>query len=138
MADPYIPPDDPEERLIEIALDPWVNYTRYALWFCGAIYFLFGLGLGPLMSAPFLLDPTIPENMGMIMAVVFTLVTLVICGGFALLNFIAAAGLARGAKWGWILAVVVGAIYLPSACVPFGAVILYGMLNDRTRKLFMS
>jgi hypothetical protein len=136
MVDPYVPPTDPEERLIEIALDPWVGYARMALWFCGVVYFLFGLTLGPLMAMPFLMDPTLPENMGVILAVVFTVVTLVICGGFGLLNFVAAAGLGRGARWGWILALVVGAIYLPSACVPFGAVIMYGMLNDRTRKLF--
>ena len=137
MADPYSPPMDPEERLIEIALDPWVSYTRYALWFCGVIYFLFGFTMGPLLGSLMMLDPTMPEGAATFMMVFMTVISLVICGGFAVLNFIAAAGLARGAKWGWILAVVVGAIYLPSACVPFGAIIMYGMLNDRTRKLFM-
>jgi hypothetical protein len=137
MAEPYVPPTDPEERLIEIALDPWVGWSRTALWFCGVVYVLFGLTLGPLMAAPFMLDPTMPEGLGVGLAVVMTVISLVICGGFGLLNFVAAAGLGRGAKWGWILAVVVGAIYLPSGCFPFGGIILYGMLNDRTRKLFL-
>lgn len=136
MADPYVPPSDPEERMIEILLDPWVTWSRYTLWFCGVAYFLIGLTFGPLMAAPFLLDPNMPEGLGIGMAVVFGLFTLVICGGFGLMNFVAASGLGRGAKWGWILTLVVGAIYLPSGCFPFGGILMYGMLNDRTRKLF--
>src|SRR5688572_4224084 len=137
MSDSYVPPADPEERLIEIALDPWVNYSRYTLWFCGVAYVLLGIGLGPLMAAPLFLDPSIPEGMGTGLAIGFTLFSLVLCGGFGLVNFVAASGLGRGAKWGWILSLVLGAIYLPTACLPFGGVLMFGMLNDRTRKLFM-
>jgi hypothetical protein len=138
MADPYVPPTDPEERLIDIALDPWVNRSRYTLWFCGVVYVLFGLTLGPATATPMFLDPTMDPTFPIVFGVVMTLFSLVLCGGFGLLNFVAAAGLARGAKWGWILALVIGAMYLPSVCVPFGAILLYGMLNDRTRKLFSS
>ena len=136
MADPYVPPTDPEERLIEIALDPWVTWSRYALWCCGFLYLVLGLVSGPLVAAPLLLDPTVPQSVGVAVAVVATIVMLVFSGGFGLLNFVAAAGLARGAKWGWIIALVLGAMYLPSCFVPFGAVLMYGTLNDRTRKLF--
>jgi hypothetical protein len=131
-----VPPEDPEERLIEIALDPWIGYARSTLWFCGLVYIVLGLALGPLMGLPMLSDPD-TRTMGIVLTLVYTVVCLVFCGGFGVFNLAAASGLGRGKKWAWIAAVAIGGIYAPSACCLFGVVLLYGMLNDKTRRLFL-
>jgi len=137
MPNDFVPPTDPEERAIEIALDAWVGYCRTVLWFCGLVYIALGLTLGPLAGLPLLGDPN-NRTMGIVLTVVYTLASLVVGGGLGLVNVIAASALGRGKKWGWYLTVALGALYLPSACCLFGAVLLYGTLNDKTRKLFLS
>jgi uncharacterized membrane protein (DUF2068 family) len=128
---------DTFDREIELASDPWLGWARTVLNLGGAFYLLMALGLGPLMSLQLWVDPNIPQGVAIGLTLVFYLMALVMCGGFAALQFAAASGLAGGRKWAWIAGLVVGAIYLPSCtCLPFGAVILFGLLNEKTRRLF--
>jgi hypothetical protein len=133
----YEPPSDPEERLIEIALDSWVNYARWILWFCGIVYIMLGLGLGPISTAGMITDPDMPRGMAIAIFVGSSLFSLVICGSIGVVNLVTSSGLGRGSKWAWYVALVLGALYLPSGCCLFGAVLLYAMINEKTRRLFL-
>jgi hypothetical protein len=137
MSDPYEPPEDPEERLIEIALDASTSRTRSVLWFCGVVYVLIGILLGPLMSTPITRDPALSSTARVAILAGMTLVSCTTGVGFGVFNLVTAAGLGRGAKWAWFASVIIGAIYAPSCCLPFGAVVLHGMLNEKTRRLFL-
>jgi hypothetical protein len=132
----YQPPSDPEERLIEIALDPWVNYARWVLWFCGIVYLFLGVVTGPLYGISMMDDPSVPTSWAVGVAVVLGLVGLVVGGGYGLANLIVAGGLGRGSKWSWYATVLLGALQLPCCCL-FGAILLFGMLKDKTRRLFL-
>ncbi len=114
--------------------EPWINRARWTLWFCGAMYLVLGLGFG--FGFAFVPRPEgdeLPEaiylGLGLFMFIV--------SAGIAALNVAAAQGLQRGAKWAWVTAVILGALYFASACFPFGAVILYGLMNDRVRRMYL-
>ena len=124
------------DRELELASDAGIGYARSVLSFCGAVYLALALLLGPLLSAPLLLDDGAGTGLKVAMLAFNSLLAVVFSGGFAVVNFVAGSGLARGKKWAWVVAIGLGAIYLASACFPFGAVVLYGVLNEKTRKLF--
>ncbi|MEZ4236464.1 MAG: hypothetical protein R3F59_09955 [Myxococcota bacterium] len=135
--DPYEPPPDPEERLIEIALDSGTSRTRSILWFCGVVYILIGILSGPLMSLPLTGDPNMSASVQVAILVGFSAVSCVAGVGMGVVNLVAAWGLGQGGKWAWFVAVGLGALYLPSGCLPFGAVMLYSLVNEKTRRLFL-
>lgn len=125
---------DDEER------DPWISWVAIALYGCGAVYALIGIvfgvglvGLGGLTGAQGGSDEVV-------MGVTFAIEGVVI-GAFTLawaaLNFAGGWGFSNGTRWGWFVALLLGGIYTPSMCLPIGAAILYGCLNDRTRKTFI-
>ncbi|MEZ4238615.1 MAG: hypothetical protein R3F59_21185 [Myxococcota bacterium] len=134
MSDPFDPPEDPHW----ITGDPWITACRGVLWFTGACYLLLGLASGPLFGFATMVDPETkaPPEIALVAGAVGGGVMLVVCGGIAAVNFAAAWGLVRGRMWAWVLTLIVGGIYAPSGCLPFGAVLLYGVLNERTRKRF--
>ena len=55
------------------------------------------------------------------------------CVIFATVNFLAAWGLARRAKWGWIVAVVLSGLYATSACFPLGVLMLVGLFKRESK-----
>lgn len=122
------------DELEPIAADPWPKYAAVTLVFCGFAYFLIGLGY----PALFAFVMTSEGEMGATEAAalsgaVFVLV-FAFLGAVAVFNWVAAFGIYRERKWGWVLTLVLGALYAPSACLPFGIVLLYATLNERTRK----
>lgn len=123
------------------APDPWMQYVPWLLYFCGAMYILLGLGSGALMGAAAALIATASntdeDTVAAAMSGVYGVIILVICLGFGAVNVVAGVGFRRGAKWAWFAAMILGAMYLMSACMPFGLGILYGAFNDRTRKAFL-
>ncbi len=116
--------------------DGWLRATRYALIFTGVCYFLL-IVLAPLIAWAKFNDPHVPGSFNLAFGIGFSVVMLVICGGLAALNFVAARGLAQGKRWAWIVGVVLGALYAPSICFPLGVVILYGLLREPVRKRFL-
>lgn len=116
--------------------DGWLRATRYVLIFVGVCYLPL-IGLGPYLASTKFNDPKMPADFNRGFGIVFTLVIAVVCVGVAALNFAAAWGLARGKRWAWTLSVILGALYAASICLPFGAVILYGLLRDKVRNLYL-
>lgn len=128
---------DTFDRELELATDPWLGWARTVLSLGGFAYLLFALFLGPLMSLQLWLDPNVDTTMAVVFTVVFTVISIVVCGPLSLVQFAASSGLGNGRKWAWFAGLAVGLLYLPSCtCFPFGAVILYGLLNEKTRRLF--
>ena len=117
--------------------DPWVLAARYMLWLCGATYLLLGLGsLGLFVAMPLLADPS-EDFPPLVFWIPFALLSFGLTLVVALVNLAAAIGLGRGKRWAWIVTLILGATYAPSACLPFGAVLLYAMLNERTRRWYL-
>lgn len=133
MSDPYGHDELPTDDLL-----PWVKYSRWILWFCGAMYVLIGIAMGVLIPFGIVADPTMDDDAGLVVGGCFGAFSFALSTGFGALNFLAASGLARRQKWAWIATVVIGAIYAPSICLPFGGALLYGMLNDEVRKAYLA
>lgn len=131
MSDPYGYGELPTTEAL-----PWIRYSRWILWFCGAMYVLLGIGMGVFMPLGFMADPTIDDDAGVVMGGCFGVFAFGFSAAFGALNFAAASGLARRQKWAWIATIVLGGIYAPSICLPFGGALLYGMLQDDVRKAF--
>jgi uncharacterized membrane protein YdcZ (DUF606 family) len=47
------------------------------------------------------------------------------------LNFVVAYGLKKRRKWAWIGGLILGVLYTPSICFPFGAVILFALFKNQ-------
>jgi hypothetical protein len=125
-----VPPDS------EIPRDGWLRATRWVLIGVGILY-LPMIALGPFLAASQFNDPKMPAEFNRTFGLAFTVLMAAVCVGAAVLNFVAAWGLARFRKWAWILGLLLGGTYAASACLPFGAVILYGLLREKARALYL-
>ena len=86
-----------------------------------------------LFAVPFLVGRVNDDSIvGAVMAVPL-LVVGIACG---VGNFVIARGLSQRKKWAWIAGVVVGCIYAPSGCVPFGVVVLYALLRTGVKDAY--
>ncbi len=56
---------------------------------------------------------------------------------WAAMHFIATALIGRGNKIGWVFGVLLGVLYMPNLCPPWGIIILVGLLNEKSRKTFL-
>ena len=113
----------------------WVRYSRWVLWFCGGMYLLLGTGMAVFYVVLFTMGT--PDDLDLVFGIVMGGVMFFFCCGFGAVNFVAAWGLGRARKWAWFATLVLGCLYLPSGCLPLGAVLVYGMLNDPVRKAFL-
>ena len=131
MSDPFDAPavDEPSSAAIL-----WIRASQAVLAFTGLCYVVLGLGMGGMYAMLVLIDPTDPE---LIVMAIFGVIITVLCVGIGVLNFVAIIGLQRQTMWGWIMTLIFGAMYAPSGCMPFGLVLLFGMLNNDTRPLFL-
>jgi len=118
----------------EIQNDGWLRATRYVLIFTGACYLLV---IGPVIIEHKFHDAHMSPDFTHALEIGARVVMLAVCGGAAALNFAAAWGLARGKKWAWIMALVLGGLYAPSICMPLGGVILYGLLREPVRRRYL-
>jgi hypothetical protein len=132
---PYAPTDAPSGE--DLAPSPWILYSQIVLVVCGALYLLIGLllGVGTLLGAAS--DPTLDPGEGLALGVGIGGLLFGMLAVVGAVNWLAAWGLRSRAMWAWVLTLVLGATYIGSACFPFGAILLYGMLNERSRKAFL-
>lgn len=117
----------------EIWSSGWVRVARYTLIGVGICYLLVGVVASAGMFMKFQATKA-PPALGLAVAAMIFVVSVAI--GVA--NFVAASGLGSGKRWAWILTVVFGALYAPSICLPFGAVLLVAMLRAEVREAYMS
>ena len=114
----------------------WVLICQGVLAFCGLVYLLLGLVTGGLYTiVPLIAASEDPEMIVMVpFGIVMLLVSFLIAGA----NFAAAYGLGMRRMWAFVIALIMAALYLPSGCMPFGALLFYGLiLHEPTRKQFM-
>lgn len=120
----------------EIAADGWIRAVRYTLIGTGLCYAL-GILTAPVMVIRTLNDSRAEDKqIGFAIGMAATIA--LVCAGAAALNFVGAYGLRNGKMWGWVIGLIVGAIYAPSACFPFGVLILYGLLRERSRGFYLN
>lgn len=115
---------------------PYLPVAIGSLVLCSLCYVVLGVLLGPLGGMAFLLDDPGSPPMPAAVQLGFSILIVVICLGVALLNCLAAFGLARRAKWAWFLSVILGVMYAPSLCMPFGLAILLPLFSEKTRAAF--
>ena len=115
---------------------PWIWVSQGVLVFTGGCYLLMGVGFGGVYTfLPLMVAPDDPEILVMVpFGILIGLIGVLIAG----VNFAAAWGLGARKMWGYVMALIMAALYLPSGCMPFGAVLAYGLLIDEpTRKQFL-
>ena len=127
MTDEFDAFDDPRMG------NPWLRYAVLCLNIVGAAYLLLGVVGGIGYGYVFSQDP----NMGVVAGVLVGVVMFVFCAVVAIVNFVAAFFTQRKSKIGWVLGLILGGMYATSCCLPFGVVILVGMLNEKSRKIFL-
>ncbi len=109
---------------------PWIKWSRICLIFVGICYCALGIVFSPLLF----LDPEVPLAFQLLMVALL----LVVGVGVGVVNFLAAWGLGRGNKWGWIVTIILGATYAPSGCLPFGVLLLVAMLRKEVRDVYLA
>jgi tetratricopeptide (TPR) repeat protein len=106
---------------------PWLTAASGALVLAGVVY----VALGPLFMV------FLQQSGGFEEPVFAAAFGVGICGllvAVGLGNAVAAWGLMRRAKWGWVLALVFAVLYAPSACFPLGILLLYGLLREDSKQ----
>lgn len=125
---------------IDLSTDGWLKWTVAVLRFVGVAYVALGVCLGGLFLMPMMLagSADAPPGLGeqaMInaaLAPVFLLFSVAI----GAVNFVVASALVKRKSWAWFGALILGGLYAPSICLPFGAVILYALLRPGVKQAY--
>jgi hypothetical protein len=121
---------------VDLGNDSLFKLTIGTLWFCGVAYVLLTIVVLGAYALPFVVGPgQVGAAEAGIMAVVGGFATGMMAA-IAAANFFAAWGLSRRKKWAWLLAVILGGLYAPSGCLPFGALILFTLLRSGVKESF--
>ncbi|HHO49984.1 MAG TPA: hypothetical protein ENK18_03720 [Deltaproteobacteria bacterium] len=128
---------DPELTAYERSHLDLVRYARILLWVLASLNGAFAVLAPTLYTAAAYTDPqTDPQSTpALIIGGLCVALSVVTVGVLPLM--IAAVGLGRGARWGWLLTILAGILYTPSLCLPVGVFLLYAMLNERVRAAFL-
>lgn len=121
----------------DLETDGWLRGAIWSLRFCGAGYLLLGLATPLMLGFVIVAENSKGQGESVFMALGATLL-FAVGAGCALMNFLVARALNRRQRWGWIGAIVAGAIYAPSGCMPFGALILYAVLRPGFRDAYLA
>ena len=105
-----------------------------SLWLCGVVYILLGAFIPVLFIEDFMDD--IASSRAMVFGAIW-IISFLISLACALGNFVVAWALQKRKSWGWVAAIIVGAIYAPSTCLPFGVLILVAMLRSGVRDAYI-
>lgn len=115
---------------------PYLNLTIASLLTSALGYVVLGIVLGPVGGMAWMMDDPYREPLPPSIMMIFSAIMVAVCVGVAILNVVAVVGLRRRAKWGWFLSLVLGLIYLPSLCLPFGLAIFLPLLQAEVREAF--
>lgn len=116
---------------------PMVRYARIVLIVLAAFNGLVALAIPPAYYLIGSADPELGSDGATMMAAFGVCVSLGILAISVGPMVYAVYGLGRGQKAAWYVTVIVGALYVPSICLPVGGFLLYAMLNDEVRKAFL-
>ena len=116
------PADGPPDR---------TRLATLALHVSGVLYVLSGIVLA---LVPLAWDPD--AEPGYLLRAGVTWFLAALCLGLAALAWATARGLRAARRWAWRTALALFALYLPSVFLPLGAVGLFGLLSEGTRRRF--
>ena len=107
-----------------------------SLWFCGVFYLLLGVVLSPMIGWLMSQSPEgeLPTWFNTVMGAILFAVSVACAAG----NFAVARAIQKRRSWGWVGAVIIGAIYAPSGCFPFGLLILFAVLRPGVHEAYKS
>lgn len=117
-------------------LSPGIRVARVVLLVSCVGYVLLGVGLGALFWALPGMEPGMePVDVAMLraLAVVMPFSCFFVAGA----NLVPLLGFGSRATWAWALTFALATLYLGSACFPLGLVLLWALLNTRTRREFL-
>lgn len=118
-------------------MTPSLFIPRASLVFCGLMYLLLGLVLGPLGGLAFLAEADSGGSADGAINAIFAVIMMLVCGGVGIANLVAAWGLGGGSrKWAWFLSIILGFIYVPSGCLPFGLAIVWPLWQQDVKDHF--
>jgi hypothetical protein len=117
---------------------PMVRIASWVMFFLGGIYGIMGLAFGAIYGTAPLWGGGMNGEEQVIFVVLGVFFGLFMIGLFAAPMILAGYGLRQGKMWAWVITVCVGGLFLTSACMPFGAFLLYAMLNEVTREAFLT
>lgn len=105
-----------------------IGFAVTCLHISAVLYLLIALG----GTAGMFILPDMPAGLRLVMAGMWIVV------GFAMIVLVEAVawGLKRRKFWAWVVALGVFALYVPSLFLPLGAVGLYGLLVEPSRRAF--
>ncbi len=120
---------------IDLSNDSYFKWAIRSIWFCGTCYLLLGL-LCP--ASMILLYSVAPAGGGdeQIVNLITGIVMFPVGVACAIGNFVVASALKKRKKWAWIGGLIIGLLYAPSGCMPFGALILYGLLRNGVKQAY--
>jgi len=125
------------EGQIDLATDGWLKWAVVVLHFVGVAYVSLGVCLGGLFLMPMMMTSSfgVPQDEAVIHAAMAP-VMLLFSAAIGVVNFVVAFALSKRKPWAWIGALILGGIYAPSICLPFGAVILYALLRPGLKQAY--
>lgn len=110
--------------------DGLLGATRGFLYLSAVMYLVIGCGGGYQLG--------IDTSLGLPKAASVALGLVAALAGFgvAVVDLVAARGLAAGRAWAWYLSVGIAILNLPTCCLPIGAVMLYGLVRTPVRRAY--
>lgn len=122
---------------------PWVRRAAMVINLLGVVQLLGVFGMlvaAAMVSAPATGDPMLDAQLAESMLpikIAYAVVGSCCSLPIAILHFVAASNLASAKKWAWFVSLFLGVLYIPGLCLPFGAVIVFGLVQEDVRKRFL-
>lgn len=114
---------------IDLSNDLLLKLTIWGFWGIGVLQSVI---LFAAIAVIFFVQPEVTAGMSSEEATLMMVVVGVVAFFFAFCvggGFLAAWGLGKRKRWAWIVALLVGALYIPNTCLPFGAMVLVTLLR---------
>lgn len=125
---------------IDISTDVWLKRALMTLRFVGVAYIVLGVCMSVVFLSPLLLvsQGSSADRLGdeAIVNAAMAPVMLVFCIAFGVVNFVVASALAKRKGWAWFGALLLGLMYAPSICLPFGGILLYALLRPGVKDAY--
>ena len=125
------------EGQIDLAADGWLKWAVVVLHFVGVAYVALGVCVGGILLMPMMMTCSLGASQDeAVVNAVMAPVMLLFSVAIGVVNFVVASALSKRKPWAWIGALILGGIYAPSICLPFGAVILYALLRPGLKQAY--
>ena len=113
--------------------NPWLRYATTCLNLLALLTLIIGVIAGGWFGA----NIAETSEMGWMLGAPVALGIIVFSALWSVVHLVTTALIGRGNKIGWVFGLLLGVVYLPQLCPPWGIIILVGLLNEKSRKHFL-